>query len=140
MSTVTQRAIWDAFCVKVNSFIAQLSPAIPPIHQGVNGAPPDAGDWVETRFFPQKTAPYGLADDDVSDYRGFCQLSVCTRDQNGLDHLHDLADAFVEYCDKGTMLGPVQVTEKPSQSATPIVSPGRTSIMVSVYYSGQSVG
>lgn len=131
-----ERDIWAAFSAAVDSFAAQVSPPLPVLHQGVHGTPPDAGNWLETRFFPNKTRNYGLSDDGPSEHRGFCQISVCSRGGEGIIWTLEFANEAVEFFDKGTLLGQARVESKPYISAV-VIATERVSHPVTIPYSAR---
>lgn len=106
--------IYGAFAVLVNTFAASLSPSLTVSFPGRDFTPPDSGQWLEVRFFPNETLNYGLANSGPSDHRGFVQVTVCERTSDtGIVSGLTLAGAVVTEFAKGTTAGDATVERKP---------------------------
>lgn len=108
-----ETSIWEAFSAAIASFAAGVSPPIPVIHQGTSAAPPDTGMWIETRFFPNETDNYGVANAGPSTHKGFCQATVCVRPGVGNIGALAVAESIVSAFKKGTAIGPAKTERQP---------------------------
>lgn len=105
--------VWDSFATLVQLFAEGASPPLQVIHSGVAGSPPDGDVWLETRFFPNRTENYGLADEGPSKHQGFCQVTVGERPGSGLKRGLDVVGAVIAAVPKGTTLGAARVYRQP---------------------------
>lgn len=130
---MTDDAIWDAFCTRLSVFIAGASPEIAVLFDGVGGAPPDTGDWVEAKYFPNRPQHYGIKAGEALSLFGFCQALICIRPGGGLNRGLDIARDVIAYFDTGTVLGPAYVHRPPYVSSV-ITEPDRLMFPVTIPY------
>lgn len=131
--------VWDAFCTRLESFVLSASPPIPYITQGVLDDPPNTGEWLEARFFPNETISAGFTEDGPFDFSGFCQIEVNTRPGSGIMGILALTKLLQDHFMMETVLGPAYVNREPTKSGTPIQSPERLTYVVSVYYASHQM-
>lgn len=114
--------IYNDFAEAVAVFAAATSPPLPVSYPGVHFTPPDAGAWLEVRWFPNETQNWGIGNDGPSVMQGFGQVSVYYRPGAGIVDGLLLAGAIVDAFPKGTQLARASVQRKPWISA--VVSDG----------------
>jgi hypothetical protein len=130
---VTDDAIWDAFCIRLSAFAGGYSPAMAVIFDGVGGEPPNLDEWIEARYFPNRTRNYGVSAGQALSLVGFCQAAICIRPGGGLNRGLDIARDLIAYFDHGTLLGPSYVSQPPYVS-TVVTEPQRLMFPVTIPY------
>ena len=109
--------IYGAFAVLIEAFAQNASPALTVSYPGIDFTPPDSGEWLEMRFFPNETKNFGIADDGPSTHEGFIQLAACHRPGTGIVSGITLAGAIIAQFAKGTTVGNATIERKPYISA-----------------------
>jgi hypothetical protein len=128
--------IYDAFAIKVGTFAAQFSPAMPASYPGIGFDPPSAGMWLECQWFPNETQNYGIGNEGPSLLQGFGQLSVCYRPGGGIVPGLAVADLIIAAFGKGTVLYEgIKVYRKPWTSSV-IQDPERVMHPVTIPWRG----
>jgi len=104
-----------------------------PAHQN---EPPDTGIWLEPNLFPAETIDIAWDNDSCVDTRGFFQVLIYFRPQQGQIEPCELADALIAYFAKGTAIGPVRVLKRPWQSPIVVEDASKLFIPVTIVYEG----
>jgi hypothetical protein len=105
--------IYEAFVAHLQTFVNSFSPPYPVAYPAVSFTPPNDGQWLEVRFFPNETINYGLANEGPFQHRGLLQVMVCERPGGGITVGMLVADAVITHFDKGTALDPARVERRP---------------------------
>jgi hypothetical protein len=125
--------IYESLIELLQAFVLDRSPELPVAYPGVTFTPPDNGQWLEVRMFPNETQNYGLANTGVFIHRGFMQVTVCERPGGGITAGLALAGEVVDAFDKGTEASPALVTRRPWISSV-LSQPDRTMYPVTIPY------
>jgi hypothetical protein len=131
--------IYEALVAHLQDFVNQFSPPYKVGYPGVNFTPPNSGQWLEVRFFPNETQNYGIADEGPHDHRGFFQVMVCERPGGGITVGTMVADAVIAHFDKGTVVEPARINRRPWLSNI-VHAPERTLYPVSIPYEASVLG
>lgn len=131
--------IYESLVELLQAFVLDRSPELTVAYPGVAFTPPDAGQWLEVRMFPNETQTYGLANSGVFVHRGFLQVTVCERPGGGISAGMTLAGEVVEAFDKGTEASPALVTRRPWISSV-LSQPDRTMYPVTIPYEATAYG
>lgn len=125
--------ILTASCEHLNTL--SFSPAPEIAWPGVDFDPPDSGEWLEFRLFPNEPGNISWDNGAPVQMRGFGQVLVCYRPGRGEVTPSELADAVVSHFAKGTELGPVRVSRLPYR-APAVDEDGYSFIPVTIPYLG----
>lgn len=97
--------------------LVALGSPLPIAWPNVNFTPPSTGEWLEARHFPNTTRTLGWQADAKSEYLGFVQISVYFRPNTGIVTATTEAQSIADHFAKGTLLGPVRVSQRASLAA-----------------------
>lgn len=132
---MSNESVLSAFMARMADFASTLSPELPVAWPNVHFTPPDAGMWLEVRWFPNETFNYGIGNDGPSQLRGFFQVTCCDRAGGGAFAVTALSDEVIAGFAKGTVLGPVRVERQPWASSA-LDADDRTVVPVTIRYQG----
>lgn len=119
---------------KLVDFVYSPQPEI--LWPGRQQDPPENGMWLQPGFFPNEPMDIAWDNDACVDTRGFFQILVYFRPDQGQEVPSELADALIEHFPKGLDLGPVRVRKRPSQAPMITEDASKLYIPVTIFYNG----
>ena len=126
--------ILEALFEKLESFVYSPQPDV--LWPGKQEDPPEAGMWLQPGLFPNETGDIAWDNDACVDTRGFAQILVYFRPDQGQPDPSKLADALIAFFPKGSDLGPVRVRKRPWQSPMITQDASKLYIPVTISYKG----
>lgn len=97
--------------------------------------PPDSGIWLEVSHFPNRGIDFSLAGTEVI-RQGLFQVSVMSRQNDGVFDLEQTASEVAAIFPKLTPLSTVRVSRMPYTSAAISLDGGKVELPLTVEYSG----
>lgn len=86
-------------------------------YEGIKYTPPESGQWVEIKHFPNTGVDQSLNSNDVL-AQGLFQVNVCNRPNTGILPLYGLAELIIGQLPKSTVItGLVRVSRAPYTSS-----------------------
>lgn len=126
--------IMEAAFAKLATFTHAPQPEI--MWPGIQEKPPQSGMWLQPSFFPNETGDLAWDNDACVDTRGFFQVLVYFRPDQGQIDPSELADALIAFFPKGSSMGPVRVRKRPWQSPMITEDASKLYIQVTIPYKG----
>lgn len=123
--------IYDAFATRLQ----QSGIDLPVYYEGVDFNPPDRGQWLEFKHFPNENVKTFKADDGRVLERGFVQVCVYDRIGSGVMPAIRTAEKVSDVYPSGFVLGGVRVSKKPHISK-PVIEGDRLFIALTINYHG----
>lgn len=112
-----------------------LGSALPISWPNVKFTPPASGLWMEIRHFPNDNRTLGMESSARTLFVGLFQIAIYFRPETGEIAAAEQAETIIDHFSKGTALGPVRVSARPSSSAA-IMEDDRGFIPVTIPYRG----
>jgi len=119
----------------LDAFINHLSTTLPVAYQGINFTPPDSGEWLEVKFFPNPNNRLFIGSNDPVEVRGIFQITVCYRPGSGVINGAETAQSIIDQYPQDAAIGSVKVELKPWDSG-PIEEDERISHPITIRYRG----